>query len=88
MSDDLEARRRTTWPTAAELQQAADTLRAAAPHLDGKLKGLADPVADLLDETANTLSWLAPYRDNEPGYNIWETACRVARVINGTEVER
>jgi hypothetical protein len=77
-------RRRTTWPSAVELQQAADTLRDVAPQIEGRLAGLADPVADWLDETANALSWLAPYRDNEPGYGMWETAMVVARKILGT----
>ncbi|MFB6445942.1 MULTISPECIES: hypothetical protein [Bacillati] len=81
-------RRRTTWPQAVELQQAADRLRDTAPNIDGPLAGLADPVADWLDETANALSWLAPYHDNEPGYGMWETAVRVARIINGTEAQR
>ncbi|MGW3825742.1 hypothetical protein ACWEAF_26400 [Streptomyces sp. NPDC005071] len=67
-------RRRTTWPTAAELQQAADIRRAAGDPL----------LADWLDETANALSWLAPYRDNEPGYGMWEAALAVARQILGT----
>lgn len=80
-------RRRTTWPAAVELQQAADTLRAVAPQIEGRLAGLADPVADWLDETANALAWLAPYRDNEPGYGMWETALTVARKINGTTEE-
>ncbi|MFB7421599.1 hypothetical protein ACFC1L_44440 [Streptomyces sp. NPDC056210] len=75
--------RRTTWATAAELQQAADRLRDAAPQIDGPLAGLANPVADWLDETANTLAWLAPYREHEPGYRMWQTATAVARAING-----
>ncbi|MFF8458870.1 hypothetical protein ACF06T_30545 [Streptomyces albidoflavus] len=83
----FEASRRTTWPTAAELQQAADALRATAPHIDGNLGALADPVADWLDETANALSWLAPYREHEPGYGMWITAVRVARIINGMEAQ-
>jgi hypothetical protein len=80
-------RRRTTWPAAVELQQAADTLRDVAPQIEGRLAGLADPVADWLDETANALAWLAPYRDNEPGYGMWQTALTVARKINGTTEE-
>jgi hypothetical protein len=84
MSETPSARRRTTWPTAVELQQAADALRDAEPQIAGPLSGLAGPVADWLDETANALAWLAPYRDNEPGYAMWETALRVARVVNGT----
>lgn len=81
MSAPVE-RRRTTWPQAVELQQAADALRAVTPEMAGRFAGLTDPIADWLDETANALSWLAPYRDNEPGYGMWETALRVARDIN------
>ncbi|MFC8862685.1 hypothetical protein [[Kitasatospora] papulosa] len=65
---------RTTWPSAAPLQQAADIRRAAG-----------DPeLADWLDATANALAWLAPYRDSEPGYGMWEAALVVARRVLGT----
>ncbi|WP_405749255.1 hypothetical protein OG232_04180 [Streptomyces sp. NBC_01411] len=64
-------RRRTTWLSAQPLQQAADLRRAAGDPL----------LADWLDETANALSWLAPYRDNEPGYAMWEAALAVAGQI-------
>jgi transcriptional regulator with XRE-family HTH domain len=76
--------RRTTWASAAELQQAADRLRAVAPQITGPLQGLADPVADWLEETANALAWLAPFREHEPGHRMWQTATKVARTINGT----
>lgn len=79
------SRRRTTWPAAVPLQQAADTLRQVAPDITGPLAGLADPVADWLDETANALAWLAPFREHEPGYGMWETALRVANTINGED---
>lgn len=73
MTDTTPAeRRRTTWPTAEPLQQAADACRATDPLL-----------ADWLDETANALAWLAPYRDHEPGYGMWQAALAVARQING-----
>ncbi|MGW2203399.1 hypothetical protein [Streptomyces sp. NPDC001774] len=65
---------RTTWPTAAELQQAADNRRAAGDPL----------LADWLDATANALAWLAPFRDHEPGYAMWNAATAVARQILGT----
>ncbi|MGW9249726.1 hypothetical protein [Streptomyces badius] len=65
---------RTTWPTAEPLQQAADLRRAAGDPL----------LADWLDATANALAWLAPYRDNEPGYGMWEAALAVARQLLGT----
>jgi hypothetical protein len=80
----MTVERRTTWPQAAELQQAADTLRNAAPDITGRLAGLADPVADWLEATANALAWLAPFREHEPGYPLWETATAVARRINGS----
>ncbi|MFJ3043648.1 hypothetical protein [Streptomyces tendae] len=81
----MTVERRTTWPQAAELQKAADTLRDVAPDITGPLAGLADPVADWLEATANALSWLAPFREHEPGYPLWETASNVARTINGTK---
>lgn len=82
----MTAERKTTWPAALPLQQAADTLRSVAPEITGPLAWLADPVADWLDETANALAWLAPFRDNEPGYGMWEAASRVAAAVNGTAV--
>lgn len=75
--------RRTTWATATELQKAADRLRDAAPQTAIPLAALADPVADWLDETANALAWLAPFREHEPGHRMWQTATAVARAING-----
>ncbi|MFC7794636.1 hypothetical protein [Streptomyces cinereoruber] len=75
--------RLTTWATAEDMQAAADQLRAIAPQLTGPLAPLADPVADWLDETANALAWLAPFREHEPGHRIWQTATNVARAING-----
>lgn len=71
---DRPADGRTTWPTAEPLQQAADLRRAAGDPL----------LADWLDATANALAWLAPYRDNEPGYGMWEAALAVARQLLGT----
>jgi hypothetical protein len=79
---DQNQRPRTTWPQAVPLQQAADRLRALAPVLVGDLASLADPIADWLDETANTLSWLAPYRGHEDGHGMWEQAMHVASLIN------
>ncbi|MFF5790233.1 hypothetical protein ACFY8P_35335 [Streptomyces sp. NPDC012693] len=79
--------RRTTWASAAELQQAADRLRTTAPHIADPLGSLANPVADWLDETANALAWLAPFREHEPGHRMWQTASKVARVVNGSASE-
>ena len=77
-----ETTNRTKWSTAAELQQAADRLRAVAPDLTGPLSGLADPVADWLDATANAMAWLAPYRPGENGYEMWQAAMKIAQKIN------
>lgn len=120
---------RTTWPQAAELQSAADTLRERAQRAahenrttwsTGNTLGSKSPVvvddqeepsvlietfaarleavnryvatvdpaaglavADLLDGLANALAWLAPYREHEPGYPMWEAAVALARAING-----
>jgi len=63
--------RRTLWPQAAPLQQAADKVRPTDPEL-----------AAWLEETANALSWLAPYRDHEPGHGMWQAAEAMARRIN------
>lgn len=56
--------RRTTWPAAAELQRAADRTRR---------------IADLLEETANAMGWLAPFRPHEPGHGPWTAALALAR---------
>lgn len=80
--------KRSQWPTARCIQNAADQLRDAAPDItDGRFAGLAEPVADWLDATANALAWLAPYHEHEPGYPLWETATRVAhKTIGGDPV--
>lgn len=68
--------RRTTWPTAQPLQAAADIARAEP-----------DPrwhaVADHLDVVANNMAWLAPYRPNETGQPMWESANQLANTILG-----
>ena len=53
----------------AELQQAAEALRWVAPSVTGPLAGLADPVAEWLDEAAG--------RPDIP-----DVALRVARAVN------
>ena len=62
---------RTSWPQAKELQQAADAVRSVDPEL-----------AEWLDATANAMAWLAPYREGENGYRMWQAAVAVARKIN------
>lgn len=66
------------FPTATELQQAADTLRTRPAQLDQAL-------ADWLDATANALACLAPFRDHEPGYSMWNAASRVADLVNAEQ---
>lgn len=72
------ADKRTTWPQAAELQQAADRKRATGDPADAAL-------ADWLDATANTLAWLAPYRPHEGGYEMWLAASAYAQHVNATQ---
>ncbi len=72
--------RRTTWPAALPLQQAADTLRAGGTDVPERL---VKPLADLLEEYANAMSWLAPFNENEGGYGQWVTVMRVAALVNG-----
>lgn len=74
--DEVLAEARTTWPSAAELQQAAATKRAS-----GNPEDIA--VANLLNAIANALAWLAPYRTNEGGYEMWGAATTLAQLING-----
>lgn len=66
---------RTTWPSAAELQQAANTKRATGTPEDAAL-------ADWLDATANALAWLAPYRPHEGGYEMWGAVSAYAQLVN------
>ncbi|KOU30188.1 hypothetical protein ADK53_28635 [Streptomyces sp. WM6373] len=83
----MTERKPTTWPQAAEMQ-------AAARHLaDQAARGLdegydpqipAEAVAEIakwMNATADALAWLAPYRDNEPGYHMWNAAEAVAREV-------
>ena len=75
---EVLAEARTTWPSAAELQQAAATKRAS-----GNPEDVA--VANLLNALANALAWLAPYRPHEGGYEMWGAATTLAQLINGTD---
>lgn len=74
--DEVLAEQRTTWPSAEELQQAAATKRAS-----GSPEDIA--VANLLNAVANALAWLAPYRTNEGGFEMWGAATTLAQLING-----
>lgn len=87
MTVDPIGRRKTTWPSALPLQQAADSLRDRSYY---ESTGEPDTelahdvaLADLLDETANAMSWLAPFRSHEGGYGMWEAAARLAAILNG-----
>lgn len=60
---------RTQWAAGRHLQQAADCVREAFPD---------SAVADRLDQAANEMAWLAPFREHEGGYRPWRVATRLA----------
>lgn len=74
---------RTKWPAARHIQEAADQLRAVAADIPAPLNAYADPVADWLDQAANDMAWLAPYRDHEGGWLPWQAATRIAHGVLG-----
>lgn len=74
---------RSKWSTARHLQQAADQLREVGSELPAELQGYADPVAEWLDQAANQMAWLAPFREHEGGYKPWRIATRVAHSTLG-----
>lgn len=83
----MHDRKPTTWPQAAEMQAAARHLAdQAARGLDEgydpqiPAKTVAE-IAQWMNATADALAWLAPYRDNEPGYHMWNAAEAVAREV-------
>lgn len=71
----MTVERRSKWPQAVELQQAADAKRATGTPEDAA-------IADWLEATANAMAWLAPFREHEPGYPLWESATAYAQLIN------
>jgi hypothetical protein len=73
--------KRSAWPAAQHLQQAADEIRDATAGLPDELRVLSGPVADWLDKTALEGAWLAPYRPHELGYLPWQIATRAAHGI-------
>lgn len=85
----MTARKHTTWPQAAEMQAAARQLadqaaRGLEEGYDPQVPALAvAEIAEWMNATADALAWLAPYRDNEPGYHMWNAAEAVARAILG-----
>jgi hypothetical protein len=75
--------RRSQWPAAQHVQQAADQLRTPDPNLDDYQQNYHAPVADWLDAAANEMAWLAPFRDHEGGYRPWRNATRIAHAVLG-----
>lgn len=76
--------KRSQWPAAQHLQQAADQLRAPNPSLAGSAHdGYTVPVADWLDKAALEMAWLAPFREYEGGYQPWRAATRMAHGLLG-----
>lgn len=87
MTDQLH----TKWPLAAPLQRAADTLTAwaekgldedYAPQIDAETVA---QIAEWMHATADALAWLAPFHGHEPGYRMWTTAEKAARLITGED---
>lgn len=74
---------RSKWPAAQHLQRAADLLREPDPNLDPEREHYTAPPGDWLDQTANDMAWLAPYRDHEGGYRPWQVATRMAHGVLG-----
>jgi hypothetical protein len=72
---------RTKWPAAAHLQQAADLLREPDPNLDPERRFYTAPLGDWLDQVANDMAWLAPFREHEGGYRPWTVATRAAHGV-------
>jgi hypothetical protein len=70
--------KRTKWPAAQHLQQAADRLRERDLNLDPEREHYTAPVGDWLDKVANEMAWLAPFRDHEGGCGPWRAATRMA----------
>jgi hypothetical protein len=72
---------------ADELRAAAETLRAVAPQITGRVAGLADPVAEWLEHEAEIDRSAHLYTDREPcawcGSPANHHALTVARAING-----
>ncbi|MFD8771381.1 hypothetical protein [Streptomyces sp. NPDC059916] len=69
---------RTKWPAAAHIQQAVDEMRKPDRNLDPDREHYTGPLADWLDQAANEMAWLAPFRDHEGGYGPWRAATRTA----------
>lgn len=79
----MTVERNTTWASAASLQQAADLLRNGNVAMTDDV---AKTLADHLEATANALSWLAPFREGEPGHLIWPTAEATAEAVKNAVI--
>jgi hypothetical protein len=78
--------KRSKWPAAQHLNQAADEIRQATSALPDELANhLATPttMAGWLDRTALEMAWLAPYRQHEIGHLLWQLATRAAHGVLG-----
>lgn len=73
--------KRSQWPAAQHLQQAAAEIREAAAGLPEELQDFPGYVPAWLDKTALDMAWLAPYRTHELGYLPWQIAVRIAHGI-------
>lgn len=74
--------KRSQWPAARHVLEAADLLRVPDPNLDPEELYTA-PVADWLDKAALDMAWLAPFRRHEGGYRVWRAATRMAHGLLG-----
>lgn len=76
--------KRSMWPAAQHLLEAADQLRTPDANLtDTELEHYTAPVADWLDKAALDMAWLAPFRDHEGGHRPWRAATRMAHGLLG-----
>ena len=75
--------RRTKWPAAQHLQQAADQTREPDPNLDPEREFYTAPLGDWFDKVANDMACWAPFRDHEGGYRPGRTATRAAHGVLG-----
>lgn len=56
---------------------------ADAAHIASWSPDVARAIADHLDVVANNMAWLTPYRPNETGQPMWESANQLADTILG-----
>ena len=75
--------KRSQWPAARHVLEAADLLRIPDTNLDTEREHYTVPVADWLDKAALEMAWLAPFREHEGGYRPWRVATRMAHGVLG-----